>query len=140
MYKIICILIVILISSCSKDYIVFEHVGNINKPFNCIVVTRKQEPNEKICPLQTGYIANDDEFAVLRDYIRSNSKKLNLDRSNRSFGSFRININNQIYMIENSEKSIPYFRNLIKVLKSRHYNALADIFEDNVLIRLTGIQ
>jgi hypothetical protein len=142
MIKILFPVFIILFTSCSSTkYVVFRHIGAINKPINCLIVTNTNKFSKKVCELQEEYVIEDEVFRQLEKYVLEKHIKPSNISTSHSFGSFQVQHSSKgTYVIEGSQNAIAYFSNLIKLLNSNGSPDLAEIVEKNILVRIRGIQ
>jgi hypothetical protein len=127
--------------SCSSHrYILFEHIGAIDKPIRCIVIAKESKLGKQFCELQEEYISEAENFKQLERYVLSNNTKLNDTGTTNSFGTFKVLMDDEtLYIIKGQQNSIMYFTDLIAELSSNGNLKLAEILEKNILIRLKGL-
>lgn len=135
------ILLSIWCMSCSSHkYILFEHIGAIDKPISCVIIVKENSLGKKFCELQEEYVAKAESFKHLEKYVLSNDTKLSDTGSANSFGSFKVQIDGKtLYVIEGQQNAIKYFTRLITELNSNNNGTLANVIERNILIRLKGL-
>lgn len=138
--SLILILISIWCMSCSAHkFILFEHIGAIDKPISCVIIANENSFGKQFCELQEEYVAKADNFKQLEKYILSNDTKLNSMSGANSFGSFKVQIDGKAsYIVVGQQSAITYFTNLIANLNTWGNHKLADIIERSILIRLKG--
>ncbi len=141
MFKFLFVFHILLLASCSSDsYVLFQHIGPINKPIPCFVIAKESGPGKQLCELQEQYLAEKEEFSQLEKYVFSNNTKLDTAPNEISFGSFKVQVGNKVsYIIAGRQSAITYFTNLITQLNRSNNHKLAVAIERNILIRLRGI-
>ena len=127
--------------SCSQEshekYILFEYVGPMDKPIECVVVIKQDTFVKKLCELQKKHHLAGEEYEQFEKYIVNKDPKLKEFDTSRTFGSFRVHINGKgSYFVSGRQKSIEYFTDLNKFLKNGSDLELAEIIEETILIRI----
>jgi hypothetical protein len=85
------VLLSMLFISCSSHrYILFEHIGAIDKPITCVIIAKERKPGKSFCDFQEEYVAVAENFKQLEKYVLSNDTKLNDSSSINSFGTFKV--------------------------------------------------
>lgn len=135
------ILLSMLFMSCSSHrYILFEHIGAIDKPITCIIIAKERKLGKSFCDFQEEYVAVPENFKQLEKYVLINDTKLNDPGSINSFGTFKVQLDDGTsYLIDGQQNAITYFTNLTALLNSIGDQKMAVMIKENILIRLKGL-
>jgi hypothetical protein len=141
MFRVVIVFNIMLFASCtSEDYILFKHVGQINKPMPCIVISKEADPPTPCCEWQKEDTVKAEEFSQLEKFVLSNDTRTENAGSANSFGSFRVQLGTgRSYVVEGQQNAIEYFTNLVAQLNQSGDLKLARMIERDILKKLKGI-
>lgn len=136
MIKLLFAFVIVLASCSSQKYIVFEHIGESNKPIWCMIIVKEEKLDKKPCESLGAEIVAGKDFELIEKYVIINNTKQKVGKEGY-FGTFRISYGKKTdYIVEGRQNAVVYFSNLANLLNSGNSTAIAELIEKRILSRI----